>query len=977
MTSKAGPSTKNSGEDSVKCLNVSVVKKIDYPPPDKADKILEKLHMRRQDGEFCDVQLKLSNSKTVYAHKAVLATSSPFFEGMFMSSFKEASSDLVDLSHITDRADVMEKVIDTFYGRKFEINEENISDTINLATMLLLEDMKSECAQVLLGIAHVRNAAEMLQISINFDLKELKEKVFPIIMSRFHDYILFQDDLFDLSVEGFEQLILNVNTSYIATKSKYVQFILRWFSICESDERAKMLNEAVKRIRFRITKHAYREFEEQLEDVINHLDDANSDVSEKLKEKLRKILPVLKPNDYIKNMSPKPILMVNNLEDSDSDLEDEPKRDKYITSGANLRVLGPPTKKVGFSKEEKAIWKKAHEDMAERDQHRIWAAKWPPDPFNQLGTHNDPNRPKRIIRESPPDIFRSRKRRVKSDEELTEEANLIETIVVLAPSNTYLKKMESDNTETSDCIEDMLDVCAYIPRRRAWFKITSLSTTSLQKSFSKTRTHGKVASFQRRRRPDDSDDDSDDDDEDVIRYAEMMDMYGPEMPEMVMMRGMPSSRRRRLVEEAMRGRMPQSMLRRMMEMDMDDEDFHRHEYLMMREMSRVHPRHRAPFSMMHMMQSRHNQNKPSLTDPKWNAVYLKHRLYFYHQDLREVVFCYDIQKQSWHKSNIDYTSDKNDPGLFDVKDGIELILMGQILHAVLRITVFDRRHECRYRSKDEQTEESKRQEVIVKHAVFKMVGELCDARWEKIMETSGNHEYIPVDKELREDPERERHGYPFMDYSEIGSVLRQPGGLKTILYVADEEKLFVCTAVRKRYYKDESIVGYCISHIDAMYLDLKETDSFLNSPDRQMFLRTLTPLFGDDLLALLNDDLKHEGMLDLGSPGIRNKVWDWGSSEPEKKSEYLDARSVYPRCPSILFSAGDGKSLWILRGKGDDTGETLEVYATMSYQKKTCQLNTELHPPPPFRCFTIATAGKMHKTLLKALNLPTKYLHSD
>lgn len=974
MTSKAGLSTETSGEDSVKCLKASVVKKIDYPPPNKAEKILEKLHMRRQDGEFCDVQLKLSNSKTVHAHKAVLATSSPFFEGMFMSSFKEASSDLVDLSHITDRADVMEKVIDTFYGRKFEINEENISDTINLATMLLLDDLKSECSRVLLGIAHVRNAAEMLQISINFDLKELKEKVFPIIMSRFHDYILFQDDLFDLSVEGFEQLILNVNTSYIAAKSKYVQFLLRWFLICESDERAKMLNEAVKRIRFRVTKRAYREFEDQLEDVINHLDDANSDVSEELKEKLRKILPVLKPNDYIKNMSPKPILgcdkiseneMVKKLEDSDSDLEDEPKRDKYSTFGINLPVLGPPTKKVGFSKEEKAIWKKAHEDMAERDKHREWAAKWPPDPFNKLGTHDDPNRPKRINRESPPDIFRSRKRRVKSDEELMEEANLMETIIVLAPSNAYLKKMESDNTETSDCIEDMLDVCAYIPRRRAWFKITSLSTTSLQKRFSKTQKHEQSASFQRPRHPDDDDDD----DEDIIRYAEMMDMYGPDMD--IMMREMPSSRRRQLVNEAMRGRMPRGM----MDMDMDDEDFHRREYLRMREMSRGHPRYRIPFGMMHMMRSRRNQNIPSLADPKWNTVYLKHCLYFYHQDLRDVVFCYNIQKQSWLKSNIDYTSDKNDPGLIDVKDGIELILMGQILHAVLRITVFKRRHEYHHRSKDQQTEESKQQEVIVKHVVFKMVGELDDARWEKIMETSGNHEYIPVDKELREDPERERHR--FMDYSEMGPILRQPDGLRTILYVADEEKLFVCTAVRKRYYKDESIVGYCISHIDAMYLDLKESDSFLNSPERQMFLRTLTPLYGDDLLAFLNDDLKHEGMLDLGCPGIRNKVWDWGMGEPEKRSEYLDAKSLYPRCPSILFSAGDGKSLWILRGKGNDTGETLEVYATMFYQMRTCQLNTEIHPPPPFRCFTIAMAGKMHKALLKTLNEPTKYLHSD
>ncbi|XP_045174240.2 uncharacterized protein LOC123535594 [Mercenaria mercenaria] len=987
MTSKPGTSTDKSSENSETAVQIRVFKKIKYPPAGKSDKILEKLHVRRPEGEFCDVQLKYSNSKTVHAHKSILATCSPYFEGMFGSAFLEATSEVVDLSHITDREDVLENVIDTFYGRTFEINEENVSETLNLATMLLLDDLKTECATVLFGLAHVRSAAQMLQLSINFDLRDLREKVLPMVYSRFHDYILCQDDLLDLSVEGFEFLVTNINTSYIARRAKYIEFILKWFLICESDERAKLLKKAIKRIGFKITKHAYKEFEDILEDVINHLDDANSDVSEEIKLKLSKRLPRLKPNDYIKNPSPEPGRTTDDKseketrkkEESDSELEDEPEKELYNTFGARLKVSGPPTKAKGFTKEEEETWKKAHEEMADRDQHRIWAKQWPMDLLNRLGTHNDPNRPKKIKRESPPEFFKSRNRRVKTEEELAEEANLVHAVVVLSPSLSYLKRMESNETKSCEFDDDMLEVCAYIPRKHAWYKVTSLSATSLKKRFNTSSMRDESTTYRRRSRPDDSDDDDCEDEEEAFHLSAMMDMYGADMPEMVMMmRGMPSSRRRRIMEEAARGRMPPSMLRRMMEMDVDeDDDRHRREYMMMREMSRMY-RRRGPFGMemMHMMRPR-TLNIPSFTDPKWNAVYLKHRLYFYHQDIRDMVFCYDILNQTWYKSSINYTAEKQEPYYTDLKDGIELIVMGQILYAVLRIAVFDTRRDYHWKSKEDKTEDSKRQEVIVKHAVFKMIGELGNAKWEKVMENDGHHEYIPIDKEKRLDPDKERHGHPFMDFYEMGPMLRQPEALRTILYAEDEEKLYVCCAVRKRYYKDESIVGYSISHIDTMYLDLKENEHLLHSPDRTLFLRTLTPLYGDDLVAFLSDDIKSEVMLDLGKPGVWSRVYEWGRGEPEQRSEFLEARKQYPRCQSLQCSAGDGRSIWILRGKENDTSETVEITATMFYQSRKCKFKTTKHPPPPFRCFTMAMAARIDKTLVRTFSPSTKYLHSD
>lgn len=988
MTSSLGSVT-DIADKKVETLE-PLTKKIKYPPTGKSDQILEQLHMRRADGEFCDVQIQYSTSKIVHAHKSILATCSPYFEGMFSSAFLEATTSIVDLSHITDRDDVLENVIDTFYGRTFEINEDNVSETLNLATMLLLDDLKVECAKVLYGLVQVRNASQMLQLAINYDLQDLREKVQPIIQSRFHDYILLQDELLELNVEGFEFLIDNINTKLISRKAKYIEFLLKWFLVCESDERAHLLKKAIKKIQFKITRRAYMEFVDKLEVVNGHLDDENADVSAQMRLKLKRRLLNLKPG-AVKTTSP--LLPVeSNLynaeydgkrEDSDSEIEEEPKRELYNTFGALIKVLGPPTKEEGFTKKEEEKWAKAHKDMAERDQHREWAKKWPLDLLNTLGTHDDPNRPKKIIRESPPEIFKSRKRRIKSPEELANEAKLLDAVIVLSPTKTYLNKIESKGTTSDDFEDDILEVCAYIPRKHAWYRVTSFSASSIEKKFNPNVSQEQASNRRRRSRPDDSDEE-DLDDEEAIEMA-MMGMYGADMPEMLMMmRGMPSSRRRRIMEQARRGNMPPSMMRRLMEFggfgDFDDYDEvdDRHRYMMMHHMRRMHRMGPMEMEMLGMSRLRNRAKKvPTLTDPKWNAVYLKHRLYFYHQDIHDSVFCYDILDEAWYRTYLNYKSEKEDRDRFDtdVPDGIELIVMGQILYAVMRIVVFNTRPDRHFKSKEDKIEENKRQEVIVKHAVFKMTGELGNAKWEQVMDNGGHHEYIPIDKEKRLDANNDRRS--LMEYYELGPFLRQPDSLRTILYAEDEEKLIVCCAIRKRYYRDETIVGFVISHIDMMYLDLKQSSHLLHSPDRMYFQRTVTPLFGDDLVLFLNDDLEAVLMLDLGQPGVWNRMMVMGHGEPEKTSKVLEALKEYPRCQSLIVSARDGKSIWALNGRDNDTSELKEVNVTTFYQTRKHELKTTEHTPPPFKCFALGMTAKLDRTLVKTLFPPTRYLHLD
>lgn len=962
---------------------VDLVKWIKYPPSGRQEEILQKLIEQRKTGEFCDIQLKLSATKTVYAHKAVLAAQSAYFEGMFTSTFLEATSGVVDMSHITNREDVLDNVINIFYGKTFIIDETNVSDTINLATMLMLGDLREECAKILNVVVNIRNAIGLVQISLSYELNDVKEKVLPVVNARFHDYILLQEEVRELSVEGFELVHSVINTSFISRKSRYIEFIMRWFSAQVSTERARLLLSAIKGIKFKITKRAYKDFEKVLKELVSHLDDANIDVNEETSEQLKKALLNLEPADYVKN------IQIQDKEagdekkttnDSDSELEDEPERPAFMTGGRKMKVLGPPTKKKGYTAEEEKIWEKAHEDMKERDQHRIWAAEWPLDITGSLGTLNDPRRPKRIRRERSPDVLKSRKRRIKSELELKEEANLVEIVLLIAPSKDFL----------DDSKDDTLDISAYIPRKRAWYKIASLSASSIQKKFNKDSSSSQRNPEETRRPRPRGSADSDDDDDDE-RLAMMLDMYGPELPPdiMMMMHNMPSSRRHRIMEEIMRGRVSPHMLRRMFRAEMDDDDDRqRYEHMMMREMSRRHRHHpmmafggMGPMGFLSDMEPRRRELSVSpLTDKKWKVVCLKYRLYFYHQDVSSHVFCYDLATSEWFKSEVKYehVKDKYRGDYAHSVDAIELILMGQILHAVLRIAMVPTRRESMWSSsKEDLIKESKQQNVYTKHVVYRMTGELDKTAWEMVMESEGHDMYIPIDEKLRVDPLKDKYSsYPFYGTG-FGPMVRQPGGLKTFLYAADEEQLIIITAVRKPDYRDESIIGYNICSLDILYLDLLEHEHLFDTPHYSMFLRNIMPLFSDDLAVFVDDEFKEHVVLDLGKPGQQHRLFTRGSQDVEGNREFITAEEQYPKCSSLMVSSLDGKNLWVFRGKDDDVSETLEYYTINCYPARESSIKNVKHPPPPFKCFSLAAVTKVDSTRIKTFALPTKYLHAD
>lgn len=932
------------------------VKKLLFPQTNRAAAVMDALMKQRASGEFCDVQIKLSDAKTVYGHKAILASGSPYFEGMFSSSFRESATDCVDFSQMADNAQILELLINTFYGEQIEINNENVNQILNFATMLFLDDMKDACTEVLAVEINIQNIPEMLLLATNYTLQSIAKKVQVFLRSRFHDYIMYKEELLELSPWAFKLLLENIDTTLISGKSDYVKFILKWFTLLENEERAELLVEAIKGVRFKVNRRAYKMFENELEDVLNHLDYANSDISNDMKIHLQQALPMLKPVNYMKNGSPIP-----DTDQDDSDLEDEPvsARNRRTTFHFKLPEYGPPTEKMGFTMREKLIWEKHHEQIKERDQHRIWAKQWPnlcltkPDP--------DPNRPKKIRREPEAKPFKTRKYHEKSNIELAEEQRLLDAVIVLAPS-----------AEKGHISNESLDVTAYVPRLKGWYKLSTLTLSSINREFQSVLRQNEMEQVPE---PSSMHIDDDDDDDEMFPYRHPLYSFFHDNP-----MSKPSNHRglRDLAHDRHRSSLFYQFASEMMDDDYGDRR---------RFEERLRRRRRSP-RVPQFQQSTETRPRvrgvPSLRDPKWSCMYFRQKLLFVHQDLAEYVFSFDITNRSWNKMALITQPVKGKEGDTVILDGIGLQVMGLKVYAFVRVVTMEAKRDVYYRHTDFDGDEKPTMYVYLEYIIFKMQNE---QEWKEVIRTERQLLDILVDVPPKPDERDLRRRLDMREYDEYrmqmmmakqrrGPPSLSPDTFRTFFYAADDEQIFIYT-LSKDYYKVDQLKVNCYKYRTAavVYFDLNETLNCSTDLRDCYTLNTFIPLVSDDMVHFLNDDLKGVAVHDLSVPPDNKHITQMkGYSKPEDKSEFLDSKKNYPQCDSI--KTGDGSSVWILRGNKYNLSEIVQLTAIGLNEKQHFELVPNFsHPPPPYRMFTMAIPAKIDKGLVGWPRQPLKYQH--
>ena len=121
-----------------------------------------------------DVSLKVADSE-LRAHRKVLSDGSEYFRSLLGGSFKEASDSEIDLTRVTSNFTVLIEVMDFMYTKEIDINDENISDIVKLASYFCMEKLQKVCEQFMLKTVNKDSCLNYFVLGVDHGLKNLQK----------------------------------------------------------------------------------------------------------------------------------------------------------------------------------------------------------------------------------------------------------------------------------------------------------------------------------------------------------------------------------------------------------------------------------------------------------------------------------------------------------------------------------------------------------------------------------------------------------------------------------------------------------------------------------------------------------------------------------------------------------------------------------------------------------------------------------
>ena len=134
--------------------------------------LLRGLNDLRLRGFLCDVKLHV-DAMCIPAHRAVLASCSPYFMAMFTGDMSEAQKSDIVIHSVESPA--MWSLIDYAYTGNVHINQKNVQSLLPAANLLQLKAVKEKCCSFLQAQLHPSNCigiARFAELHACYDLYE-------------------------------------------------------------------------------------------------------------------------------------------------------------------------------------------------------------------------------------------------------------------------------------------------------------------------------------------------------------------------------------------------------------------------------------------------------------------------------------------------------------------------------------------------------------------------------------------------------------------------------------------------------------------------------------------------------------------------------------------------------------------------------------------------------------------------------------
>ena len=126
------------------------------------------LNQLRQQASFCDVSIIVGDQRFP-AHKAVLSSTSDYFQGMFSSGFQESTMSEVT---IPGTEESFAQILDFAYTGHFTLSLQTVTDILKMACYMMFTDAVELCAEYLIIVKNqltVEDCFEIWSIASNHD----------------------------------------------------------------------------------------------------------------------------------------------------------------------------------------------------------------------------------------------------------------------------------------------------------------------------------------------------------------------------------------------------------------------------------------------------------------------------------------------------------------------------------------------------------------------------------------------------------------------------------------------------------------------------------------------------------------------------------------------------------------------------------------------------------------------------------------
>ncbi|XP_015762924.1 PREDICTED: kelch-like protein 7 [Acropora digitifera] len=161
-----------------------------------------------EDGKYPDISLKIGPERTLRAHRAVLASFSPYFEALLGDNWKEGNKEEIEILGFDEGA--VSDLIEFAYTGKIKIDKDNVLTLLEAANYLGIESVKKSCGNFLEQGVDTKCCLGILQLADMFALDELSSFAKKYALRHFTD-VCKEDEFLCLPVNFLSDLLSEEN----------------------------------------------------------------------------------------------------------------------------------------------------------------------------------------------------------------------------------------------------------------------------------------------------------------------------------------------------------------------------------------------------------------------------------------------------------------------------------------------------------------------------------------------------------------------------------------------------------------------------------------------------------------------------------------------------------------------------------------------------------------------------------------------